>query len=128
MNTLRQPTFQQKINDFNVHVYDTNVDSAIDDFNCIIKDAAKLSARYVKPKLRKRLTKPWFDTDCFNARRDFLFRKKLYDKFPQNRVIRETFHATQKSYKKLNRKKEIDHKTDILGDLAKANHKEKQNF
>ncbi len=128
IDALQDPLLHQKICDFNTKVYDTNVDSAVDDFNFILKEAAKKSARYIRPKIRKRVTKPWFDTDCFNARCDFLFRKKLYDKFPQNRSIRESFYATQRSYKKLNNKKEIDHKTNILGTLASSSGKNTQNF
>ncbi len=128
IDALRDPILQQKINEFNTICYGTNVDSAIDDFNYIVKDAAKKSTRYVQPKIRKRLSKPWFDTDCFNARRDFLFYKKLYDKYPQNRTIREAFYAIQRSYKKLNKKKEIDNKTNILNELASSNSKNTQHF
>ena len=131
IDTLLLPCTTQKIQMFNTKFYESSeegIDNATNDFSDILLEAARTSTRFVKPKIRKRLSKPWFDANCFNARKNLLFYKKLYDKYPQKRNIRESYHSYAKFYRKLKRKSENSFKEDILKSLGDTNMADSKNF
>ncbi len=120
IDTLLMNQMQEKIRDFNTTDYNGSaqgVDHAVDDFNSILKDAASISGRYVKVKKKKRIHKEWVDFDCFRIRKDVQFCKNLYDKFPNNRVIRESYYKLNKKYRKIRRMKENAFKDNILNSI-----------
>ncbi len=74
--TLLSPEYQNKIRDFKDRLYNeskSEVDNAVNDFTCILKEAARTSAKLVKYRYRKSIKRPWFDTDCFNIRKKMFF-------------------------------------------------------
>ncbi len=131
IDTLLLPTTQQRFQLFKDKRYVTNVEdveNATKDFTCIILDVARTSARFIKPKIRKKISKPWFDSNCFNARKNFLFYKDLYSKYPHKRSIRETFYSYARFYRKLKRKSENAFTEDILRSLKDQQDSHSGNF
>ncbi len=95
VNTLLLPETRQRIDTFVNHVYSysqQDINEAVTDFTNIVKSAAKVSTRFVKVKPRKKLSKPWFDANCFEARQTFNFIKN----YMINSHIKGTFgsHTT----------------------------------
>ncbi len=131
IDTFFQPETQKKLNNFLnssfPHTVD-GIDNAVDKFTEIICNAARKSTRFVKPKKRISLPKPWFDANCFDARKSFNFIKDLYDKFPHKREIRESFYKQARFYKKLKNAKKSKFKDNILESLSNNKSSSNINF
>ncbi len=130
-NTLLHPETQEKINCFLDNSFSPTldgIDKAVDEFTNILKDSARKSARFVKPKMRKEIPKPWFDANCFEARKNFNFVKKLYDKYPHKREIRESYYRHARYYKKLKNNKKTLFKDDILESMSRHGSASNINF
>ncbi len=125
------PQTRQRIETFVNHEYSNSqkdINEAVTDFTSIVQSAAKVSTRFVKIKPRKKLSKPWFDANCFEARQNFDFIKKLYDKFPHKRDIRESYYRHVRYYRKLKNNKKSAFKDEILKSLNDNNTCSKNQF
>ena len=66
--------------------------------------------RLNKTKKNKRRSKnKWFDKDCILAKRELNRLTKQYGIDPTNENIRKEYYASKKTYRKLIRKKKLDH-------------------
>ena len=66
--------------------------------------------RMVKIKKKTSRKHEYFDSDCYNKRKELQRLENLLEKNPDNRTIRQSYHQTKRLYKSMIKSKKREHK------------------
>ena len=98
---------------------------ALNDFEGILTKAANQCLKVKRPKQKTKIAltrkkgenQPWYDTSCFLVRSEMRKAKKVFERNPFNREIRQRYVIKCSQYKKQLRKKEKQYKDELLKKL-----------
>lgn len=103
---MNQPITEHKIANFINSKFEpdkNSVNEAVQNFNNILIEAAKQSLKLKKcyTRSKKRTHQKWFNLDCKQAKMQMQYVASYFNKFPNNRKIRECFYKTKNCYRKV---------------------------
>ena len=95
---------------------ENNIDLVVQKLNNIYENAI-INKNDQKKKTKKKETKKWYDKTCHEMSKQLKLAAKLLAASPKNPYLRGSLTKTSKDYKKLLRRKKIEHKKQLIQQL-----------
>ena len=95
-----------------------DINNDVENINSLFINVSDRCLKVVKIKKHKKRNKEYFDTNCYNKRREVQRLAKLVNNSPNNISLRRSYHQTKRMYKLMIKNKQRSYKEQKLKQIS----------